>query len=481
MKLFGIPYNSRQLYYIVGDAIIALIAIYIAYLLRFGLSLDGMTPLGILETEAAASIFFISSNLVVLFIADAYNTTIDFRRPQELIRLWLAVGVALILQVISYFIFPEDWWGRGIAGLTSLSFGVLLSAWRPAVGWVKPGPVFRLKTLVVGDEEAGHIITDVIASNPEHRQVYQLVGLLDHPRFGHRRSSDHTPTPVFSSLPPNLSLLGNTTDLKKIVTRHQVDLVIVAIRGSISSNLAKQLLECKAAGVQVEEMPTLYKKLTGKVPILHLSDNWLIFGPVFAGTSRLEAALQRVMDIILSLIGLVISAPVIALGALAVKLESPGPAFYLQERLGRNEVPFRIIKLRTMRQDAEATTGAVWSKGASDPRITRVGRILRRTRIDELPQFYNVLRGDMAIIGPRPEREFFVKQLKEEIPFYALRFSVKPGVTGWAQVSYHYGASKEESAEKLCYELFAIQELSPVLYAMILLKTVQTMLLKAGS
>ncbi|HND31604.1 MAG TPA: sugar transferase, partial [Myxococcota bacterium] len=164
-----------------------------------------------------------------------------------------------------------------------------------------------------------------------------------------------------------------------------------------------------------------------------------------------------------------------------VKLESPGPAFYIQERLGKNEQPFGIIKLRTMRQDAEAGTGAVWSQGQGDPRVTRVGRFLRRSRIDELPQFYNVLRGDMSVIGPRPEREHFVRLLKEKIPFYGLRFSVKPGVTGWAQVRYRYGASEEDAVEKLSYELYAVQEMSPALYILILLKTIQTVMVRPGS
>ena len=190
------------------------------------------------------------------------------------------------------------------------------------------------------------------------------------------------------------------------------------------------------------------------MPILHLSDSWLIFGPVFAGTSAFAGGAQRLVDVLIALIGAIGSRPVVLLAAMVVKLESKGPAFFLQERLGRNERPFKIIKLRTMRTDAEAA-GPQWSQ-KGDPRVTRVGRFLRRSRIDELPQFWNVLLGDMSIVGPRPEREYFVNQLKEKIPFYALRFSVKPGVTGWAQVRYGYGATENDAVEKLCFELYAI-------------------------
>lgn len=482
MKIFGIPYKPRHLVYLAGDVFAALVAVLLAHVVRYGAMAPEAHPLAILQENPAGLIFFLSSNLLLLFVADTYNTELDFRRPPQILRLWLVVNASMLVQMLAYFLTPDDNWGRGIAGLSCLFLGVALTGWRALASGLRPVPVFRRRTLIVGDGEAGKLLAEVIRANPEHEATYQVLGFLSHPRFGHRRRGDQTPDP--QSLPAlelPAPLLGTVQDVKEVVAQARVDLVILAIRGNIGSELARDLLVCKARGVSIEEMPTIYKRITGKVPILHLSDSWFIFGPVFAGSSRQAAAAQRVMDILLSLIGLALSAPVVALAALAVKLESRGPAFYLQERLGRNEMPFSIIKLRTMVADAEAKTGAVWSQGASDPRVTRVGRFLRRTRIDELPQFWNVLRGDMSIVGPRPEREHFVRQLEQAIPFYALRFAVKPGVTGWAQVNYRYGASVDEAAEKLCYELYAIQELGPVLYLMIVLKTVQTMLLRPGS
>ncbi len=475
MKLFGIPYKPRQLYSLLGDLVAAAVAIALAHGVRFGSTIDASD----LSRIPAAGLFFLCANLITLYVADAYNASLDFRKAAQVVRIWIAVNVALVAQMLVYFIVPDSWWGRGVAGLSSLFFGILLTIWRPLLSRLQPAPFFRLRTLVVGDGEPGHLITEVIRSNPETAAQYELVGAVTYPRFGRRRRNDG-PTDDPDLAPPGMPIIGRISQVTETVRAHKIDLVVVCVRGSLSADLGRQLLECKAMGVQIEEMPDLYKRLTGKVPILHMSDTWLIFGPVFAGSGRMPAAAERLADVTLSLIGLCLSAPVILLGALAVKLESPGPAFFLQERVGRNEHPFRIIKLRTMRQDAEAKTGAVWAQ-QNDPRVTRVGKFLRRTRIDELPQFWNVLRGEMSIVGPRPEREPFISDLKKQIPFYPLRFAVKPGVTGWAQVNYRYGANVEQSAEKLCYELFAVQEMTPLLYGLILLKTVQTMLLRPGS
>ncbi len=474
MKLFGIPYKPRQVYYFLSDALVAFIAMALAHVVRFGGRLDD-SDLGRIP---GAALFFLAVNVLTLYVADAYNPALDFRRAAQVIRIWLAVNVALAVQMVVYFISPDFLWGRGVTGLTSLSFGLLLTAWRPLLCWIQPGAVFRQRVLVVGDGQPTNLMSEVLQNNPESSAVYDLVGAIAFPRFGRRRRDD--PRTDESEPPVGVTMIGNIDDLVSAVKIHRIDLIIVAIRGSLSADLGRQLLECKAMGTHIEEMPDVYKRLTGKVPILHTSDAWLIFGPVFAGSSRMAATAERVMDVGLSCLGLLLSAPVILVAAVAVKLESRGPAFFLQARLGRNEKPFSIVKLRTMCDDAERTTGAVWAQ-KGDPRVTRVGRFLRRTRIDELPQFFNVLRGEMAIVGPRPEREHFVRDLKEKIPLYALRFSVKPGVTGWAQVNYRYGANVEQAAEKLCYELFAIQESTPLLYALILIKTVQTMILRPGS
>ncbi len=479
MRLFGISFTPRQTWSVVGDVLAASVAIYLAHFFRFGpgnvLVVD---PTAIVRQELPAVLIFLSANLLTLFMLDAYSPSIDFRRPVQLGRLWAAPFSALIFEIVVDFFFPSAIWGRGIATLSTVTFAALLTLWRFGIARFAPWPTFRRRTLVVGDGEPERIVWNLIKGNAEYRQMYDLLGVVTFPRFGYRRREDTPPPP---SIPDDMPVLGAARELRELVGKHQIELIIVAVRGTLSSDLARVLLECKAQGVRVEEMPTIYKRLTGKVPIFHTSDNWLIFGPVFASTSTANATIFRVADITCALIGLLLSAIPVALAAALVKLDSKGPAFYLQERLGYNERPFKIIKLRTMREDAEAKTGAVWSQGAADPRITRVGRFLRRTRLDELPQFWNVLVGDMSIVGPRPEREVFIRKLKDEIPFYSLRFAVKPGVTGWAQVNFRYGASVDDAAEKLCYEVFAIQEMTLALYVVILVKTVQTMLFKPGS
>ena len=480
MKFFGIPYQRRQLHYVVGDVILALVAIHLGHAFIHGFGAPGQDGLSIVQKYTGASLFFFSSNLLMLYLADAYNPNLDFRERYHIPRLWVAVALAIPVQLVAYAVFPHGWWGRDIALLTALCLAILLSLWRPALCAFSPRPAFRLRTLVVGPGQAAHLLATVIRSHSRTNGVYDLVGLLDHPRAGYRRHGDHLDDDSITDPAMDVAVVGSVSALKALVAEHRIELVIVALRGSMGSEVTKQLLECKSAGVQIEEMATVYKRLTGKVPILHLTDSWLIFGPVFSGGSQFGAAVQRLVDITIAVIGALLTLPVVLLAMMAIRLESRGSPLFFQERLGRNERPFEIIKLRTMRLDAEKH-GPKWSQGPHDNRVTKVGRFLRRTRIDEMPQFYNVLRGDMSIVGPRPERAYFVGLLKEKIPFYALRFSVKPGVTGWAQVRYGYGANEEDAAEKLCYELYAIQEMSPALYVLIVLKTIQTAVLRSGS
>lgn len=464
--LLGIPYQRRQVLMVIGDVVMALVAWQAGHALRLGLD-QGAASLGrILAEESGATTFFVVTHLVLLYVADAFDPGRDYRRGREILRLLLAVGAAFLAQATLFYLFPHWWVGRGVAALSSLCFAALLPAWRVALTALRPLPTRRHRCLVVGAGRSGHAIAEVVRTHQEHGSVYDLIGFVDD---------------VVQHSTTGLLVLGPAVDLVKLTRKHRIDLVIVAIRGGMHERLTQQLLECKSRGLTIVDMPSLYKRLTGKVPIDHVADTWLIFGPGFHADRPLIAASQRLADLALALVGLTLSAPVILIAGIIIRLETPGPAFFLQERLGKGERPFTIIKLRTMGRDAEAKTGAVWSQGAGDPRVTRVGRFLRRTRIDELPQFWNVLRGDMSMVGPRPEREHFVRQLEEQIPFYALRFAVKPGVTGWAQVMYRYGATTEDAAEKLRYELFSIQEMSPLLYVLIVLKTLQTVLVRPGS
>jgi exopolysaccharide biosynthesis polyprenyl glycosylphosphotransferase len=241
-----------------------------------------------------------------------------------------------------------------------------------------------------------------------------------------------------------------------------------------------KLLEMKLDGVSFDHLASVYEEYTGKIAVENLRPSWLVFSEGFR-KSRLLKAGKRVSDLVASGIGLTLGAPIIALVALAVRLTSKGDVFYHQERVGLHGRVFMVHKFRSMRQNAEAGTGAVWASKSGDARVTSIGGFLRRTRLDELPQLWNVFVGEMSLVGPRPERPQFVSQLTEQIPFYGQRHIVRPGLTGWAQVRYSYGASVEDAMQKLQYDLFYIKNMSLALDLFIALSTVKTVILRRGA
>ena len=236
----------------------------------------------------------------------------------------------------------------------------------------------------------------------------------------------------------------------------------------------------KLDGVTFDHLASVYESYTGKIAVENLRPSWLIFSSGFKKSAVLAAS-KRGLDLAAAGIGLTLAAPVMVLVSLAVRMTSPGPVFYHQQRVGQQGRIFTVHKFRSMRQDAEATTGPVWASKSGDPRVTPVGRFLRRSRLDELPQLWNVLKGDMSFVGPRPERPEFVAELTRHIPYYGQRHVVRPGVTGWAQVRYTYGASVEDALQKLQYDLFYIKNLSLALDLFIILDTVKTVLLRKGA
>jgi exopolysaccharide biosynthesis polyprenyl glycosylphosphotransferase len=242
----------------------------------------------------------------------------------------------------------------------------------------------------------------------------------------------------------------------------------------------EKLLDMKLDGVTFDHLPSVYEEYTGKIAVENLRPSWLIFSAGFR-KSRMLATAKRSVDIVLSTIGLVIGAPLFGIIALLVRLTSPGPVLYHQRRVGLRGHNFMVHKFRSMAQDAEAATGAVWASKTGDPRVTPVGLLLRKTRLDELPQLWNVLVGEMSLVGPRPERPEFVTDLTHVIPYYGQRHIVRPGLTGWAQVSYTYGASTEDALQKLQYDLFYIKNLSISLDVYILFETIKTVLLRKGA
>jgi sugar transferase (PEP-CTERM system associated) len=279
---------------------------------------------------------------------------------------------------------------------------------------------------------------------------------------------------------PDNQLVDASEGLAETALRLGVDEIIVAVSERRGGNLPmRALLDCKVVGIRVVDIATHVERNLHQISLQHVNPGWLIFGDGF-NQGALRTAIKRLSDILVSLVLLAVSAPVMLLAALAVKLESRGPVFYRQERVGLNGVPFRVTKFRSMGVDAEKDGRPQWAT-KNDARVTRVGKFIRRTRIDELPQLFNVLSGEMSMVGPRPERQFFVNELVEKIPFFAVRHSVKPGVTGWAQVRYDYGATVEDAANKLQLDLYYVKNHSLFLDLLILVETVAVVLTGRGA
>lgn len=323
---------------------------------------------------------------------------------------------------------------------------------------------FRERVLFLGaTPTAEHIIGELEVNHPG----YEIVGYVD----------DRPAEQV--ALTNGFRVLGTTWQLSEIATGREVGTIVVCLTERRGSFPLKPILDCKLRGIRIEDWPAFYEKLTGKIIVQNLRPSWLVFSEGFKRTAVTRMA-KRVVDLILASLFLVLGWPIFALVALAIRLNSPGPIFFRQERVGERGLRFTLFKFRTMVQDAEFRTGPVWAAD-DDPRITRVGRWLRKTRLDEFPQIWNVFKGEMSFIGPRPERPHFVVQLQEKIPYYAERHSVKPGITGWAQVRYPYAATIEDSEEKLQYDLYYVKNMSSLLDIDILLSTIRVVLFGRGA
>ena len=273
-------------------------------------------------------------------------------------------------------------------------------------------------------------------------------------------------------------IIGDYNQIFQICQTADVDRIVVALDERRGKFPLEQLLFCRLKGIPVDDGIAFTEQLAGKLSVENLHPSFIIFSDGFK-RSIIFKRLKRILDICVSLLGLTFFSPVWLIVSIAIKLESKGPVLYLQERVGEDGKIFNLFKFRSMRSDAEAN-GPVWAE-ENDQRITRIGRVIRKLRFDEIPQMFNVLKGEMSFVGPRPERPFFVSQLKSEIPFYSERHVVKPGITGWAQISYPYGASKEDALEKLKYDLYYIKHMSLFLDLMIIFQTAKTVLLGKGA
>jgi sugar transferase (PEP-CTERM system associated) len=432
---------------------VILSAVYAAAMLRLG----STQPLADTEIFPRALLIAGVTQLCMYFL-DLYDFRILSDRRELFLAAVQAIGASALVLAALYFWFPSLVVGRGVFIIAAVGIVTLLFGWRIVFEWTtrQVGP--RERILLVGTTEGAVTLARELHARRE--LGIEIVGFID-------------PDPSRVGLPViNPGIIGTIEDIPSIVRARAVDRVVGSLSDARGKLPMDKLLEMKLDGVKFDHLASVYEQYTGKIAVDNLRPSWLIFSEGFK-KARLRIVVKRGLDIVCALIGLVFGAPVMLLVAAAVKLSSSGPALYHQARVGLRGRVFTVHKFRSMRQDAERETGAIWAS-LSDTRITRVGRFLRRTRLDEIPQFWNVLKGDMSIVGPRPERPEFVSSLTRQIPFYGQRHIVRPGLTGWAQVYYTYGASVEDALEKLQYDLFYIKHMSVGLDLFILAKTVKT-------
>ncbi len=440
----------------VADILLIIFSIYLSFAVR-------LKYVNVLDVYTGATLFMVLTYLLSFYVFDIYNLNHRFRSAAYLASFLLAVGAATALVAVAFYLFPHWKFGRGILLINTVFIAGFTYSWRLLYEGAFAAVEKPKRVVIIGAGYAGETILEVLRGN----RNFSVKGFLDDDPALQKQAN---PQPV----------LGKTSLLFDMIRGDEVDGIVMAITHEKSPEILKALIQAKMRGVEIYNMAALHEELTGKLPVLHLSDGWMAYTP-FHGTRRglYTMHVKRLLDICLSAAGLLLSLPFSLLAAAAIKLDSKGPVLFRQRRVGYDGEVFELLKFRSMTADAE-TAGPVWAT-ANDSRATRVGRIMRKTRIDEIPQMWNVLKGDMSFIGPRPERPEFVEKLKEEIPFYFFRHAVKPGITGWAQVNFRYGASKEDAIEKLQYDLYYIKNLSAYLDVLILLKTIKVVLFGKGA
>jgi sugar transferase (PEP-CTERM system associated) len=455
IRLFNVYYPIRTLILLVGEAMI----VCLSFLL--GMVLQHHDDLYIaLNYEGGYFKILLVTMMVLMFSHwfDLYDPTHFDEKGELYFRLLLVPGLlALILAGVGYF-FPTFLPGNNsaLAGLVILTLG--LFSWRGVYGWLVQQSYFRERVYVLGMGERAQRLVNGLRSRSE--LGIEVVGWSGNVEGAATREAV-------------------ASHLMGLIWGHNVHRVIVAMADRRGALPVQELLRLRLSGIKIEEATSWLERISGRIEVEQLYPSWLIFAEGFRFSSGF-LVVRRLFSILASAVLLILVLPVIPFVILAIKLDSPGPVLYRQQRVGRGGIKFHCYKFRTMRKDAEADTGPTWADN-DDPRITRIGRILRISRLDEIPQLWCVLKGDMAFVGPRPERPEFVEWLSQQIPYYSVRHAVRPGITGWAQVRYKYGNTLEDAREKLQYDLFYIKNASVGLDLLIMFQTVKIVTIGRGA
>lgn len=402
-----------------------------------------------------------------LYYNDLYDFQVSSTLPEMIIRLLQALGISSIFLALIYYAFPLVILDQKVFILSILLLFLFIVGWRIIYIHILNKGLFNENILIVGSSSLAIDIISEIQNTIDCGYTVKAI------------FPDNNDEKIEENLPKSLRVQHTIKNLCKTAKELGIRKVVVALKDSRGSFPTEELIRCRTSGVEVLEGTSFYEMLTGKVLVTKIKPSWLIFSDGFQ-QSKIRAFLKRIEDIVISSIMLVLLSPLLIITAIVIKLESDGPVFFVQDRVGLNKNEYMMHKFRSMVADAEKLTGPVWAMN-NDQRITRIGKFIRKVRIDELPQLWDVLIGNMSLVGPRPERKHFTDMLEKEIPFYSQRFNVKPGLTGWAQISYDYGATVEDAVEKLNYELFYIKNMSIAMDFIILLRTVKTVLFGRGA
>jgi len=456
--LFQKYYPLRTMVFFLGEGLLIFLSLLMVDWVMLG---SGLFFLDLLPNFARAFLVTLIFQLCLYFF-DLYDISNELSLPNTFTRMTQAFGVGCILLGVVYYSVPFMIISTRIFWIGYLMICLSVFFWRGAYYLVLRKRLFVQNILLVGTGTLASDIARVIEGVQD--SVYRIKGFV-----GDKE-------PAYN--PHGAPVRPTIEDFDDLFAGHGIERIVVALDDGRGKTPVTSLLNYKLRGITIEQSTTFYERVVGKILVENIAPSWIIYSDGFA-LSRWKYHVKRMIDVFFSSIILLASLPVTLITALLIKLESDGPIFYVQERVGEGNTIFRILKFRSMAQDAEKN-GAVWAK-KNDDRVTRVGEVIRRLRIDEIPQLWNVLKGDMSLVGPRPERQVFVDELAKKIPYYSIRHEVKPGVTGWAQVCYPYGASELDALRKLEYDIYYMKNISIAFDLLVIFKTVKTVLFKKGS
>jgi len=457
-RIFSQYVSAKSLLLMMVEATLIVLSLICAAKLRFWNSPAEFGFYVALPDFAVHSAIVVGVCLACFYYNELYDLSASSGSMDQVLRIEQSLGAASLLLGLLYFMFPNLLLSRGvfIIGLILVTILVVLSRWFLEGAWQLSSPIQRVVILGTG-ALALELAREVTL---RHDLGMKLEGFVS----GAVLQADSER--IFG-----FPILGSATEMEAITKRSAISRIIVALENCRGVLPAKELVTLRVQGVRVDDAASVLSALTGRIPLHAVKPSWFVFSDGFH-RSKWNELLKRTLDLAAGIAGLVLALPIMALVAFAILVDSKGPVIYRQTRVGRMDRCFDVLKFRSMRVNAEQNNGAQWAV-KNDPRVTRVGGFLRKYRLDELPQFLNVVRGDMSFVGPRPERPCFVEELRKQIPYYDERHSVRPGITGWAQVQYSYGASVEDAFKKLEYDLFYLKNTSVSFDMAIILKTVK--------